>query len=172
LNPIHKVSPRATIFAAGVESASTARNSSSVLLTVKSPFVQKYFALPLQFHAHPCLCRTLHTPHRRCKSYQSAYSLCLCASLLIYAFASLCSSVPSLSFSLPRIAVAMKRYAFALHSRAARICSTPLLFFSTPRTALPSLFDTRPCISFALLIEASLIQAIYAYLRRCAALSS
>lgn len=148
LNPIHKVSPRATIFAAGVESASTARNSSSVLLTVKSPFVQKYFALPLQIFA----------------LQRSAW--------LIHAFASLCSSVPSLSFSLPRIAVAMKRYAFALHSRAARICSTPLLFFSTPRTALPSLFDTRPCIAFALLIEASLIQAIYAYLRRCAALSS
>jgi hypothetical protein len=80
--------------------------------------------------------------------------------------------VPSLSFSLPRIAVAMKRYAFAMHSRAARICSTPLLFFSTPRTALPSLFDTRPCLAFALLIEASLIQAIYTYLRLCAALSS
>jgi hypothetical protein len=83
--------------------------------------------------------------------------------VLNHAFASLCSSVPSLSFSLPRIAVAMKRYAFALHSRAARICSTPLRCLAA---------HTTPSLAFALLIEASLIQAIYAYLRLCAALSS
>lgn len=161
LNPIHKVSPRATIFAAGVESASTARNSSSVLLTVKSPFVQEYFALPLlraspPLLAFPCLCssaRICSTP-LRISSY-----LFLSESSRIHAFA------------FPRSARLI--YAFALHSKAACICSTPLRCLAAHTTpSLPSLFDTRPCIAFALLIEASLIQAIYAYLRLCAALSS
>ena len=154
LNPIHKVSPRATAFAAGVESASTARNSSSVLLTVKSPFVQEYFALPLLRASPPlfaflCLCSSAQvcsTPLRIC-SY-----LCLSDSQRIHAFALLCASMPSLSFSWPRIAVAMKCYAFALHSRAARICSTPLRCLAahtTPSLALAFRHNAQPCLRFS-----------------------
>lgn len=62
-----------------------------------------------------------------------------------HAFARLCRSVPSLSFSLPRIAVAMKCYAFALHSRAARICSTPLRCLAA---------HTTPSLAFAFRHEA------------------
>ena len=95
LNPIHKVSPRATAFAAGVESASTARNSSSVLLTVKSPFVQKYFALPLLRASPPlfaflCLCSSA----RICSTPLRIYSyLCLSESSRIRAFAPRCTAV-------------------------------------------------------------------------------
>lgn len=169
LNPIHKVSPRATAFAAGVESASTARNSSSVLLTVKSPFVQEYFALPLlraspPLLAFPCPCssaRICSTPLRissyLCLSESSrihAFALPRSA-WLIYAFASLRNSAPSLSFSLPRIAVAMKCYAFALHSRAARICSTPLRCLAAHATPLRCLAaHTTPSLAFAFRHEA------------------
>ena len=62
-----------------------------------------------------------------------------------HAFAPLCASVPSLSFSLPRIAVAMKCYAFAMHSRAARICSTPLRCLAA---------HTTPSLAFAFRHEA------------------
>jgi hypothetical protein len=73
-------------------------------------------------------------------------------------------------FYLHFFAFAMRFLVFALQRVSAlRLCDA---FPPTPRPALPLRFDTRSCIAFALLIEASLIQAIYAYLRRCAALSS
>jgi hypothetical protein len=90
LNPIHKVSPRATAFAAGVESASTARNSSSVLLTVKYPFVQKYFALPL-------LCVSLPLPF---------------SANLLYALAHLFVSMPLLFFAHPCLCIAKVSLAY------------------------------------------------------------
>lgn len=201
LNPIHKVSPRATIFAAGVESASTARNSSSVLLTVKSPFVQEYFALPLlraspPLLAFPCLCssaRICSTPLRISSYLFLSESSRIHAfafprsARLIYAFASLCTSVPlhlsaylspcpsSRSTAQPLQIVSKCFFAMPLRCIAERRVSAQRhcdALPPTPRPALPSRFDTRPCIAFALLIEASLIQAIYAYLRLCAALSS
>lgn len=79
-----------------------------------------------------------------------------CASIRIYALANRRASMPLRCIAERRVSA--QRHCNALPP--------------TPRPALPSRFDTRPCISFALLIEASLIQAIYAYLRRCAALSS
>lgn len=159
LNPIHKVSPRATIFAAGVESASTARNSSSVLLTVKSPFVQKYFALPLLFSANLlyavallCLSMPLHCKGQPGLSMPSqVVSEHLCVLALLHAAPQfLCgssprSTLPFPSFSRLCIAVAMKRYAFALHSRVARICSTPLRCLAA---------HTTPSLAFAFRHEA------------------
>lgn len=65
--------------------------------------------------------------------------------------ASLRNSAPSLSFSLPRIAVAMKCYAFAMHSRAARICSTPLpclAAHTTPSLAFAFRHEDLHCLCF------------------------
>lgn len=135
-----------------MESASTARNSSSVLLTVKSPFVQEYFALPL-LRASPllfaflCLCssaRICSTP-LRISSY-----LCLSESSRIQAFAFLCASMPlhcqgQPGLSMPLLCIAERRVS------AQRPCDA---LPPTPRPALPLLFGTTPSLAFAFRHEA------------------
>ena len=148
MNPIHKVSPRATIFAAGVESTSTARNSSSVLLTVKSPFVQNYFALPLLFIAN-----LLYAFASLCSSTHLLFfsNLCLCIAKVSLAFP--CPSMPFYAFALPRSAWLI--HAFA--ERGFAICSTPLrclaahtttsLAFAPPLPAIQRLCKSYHCRS-------------------------
>lgn len=112
-----------------------------------------------------CLCSSA----RICSTPLRIYSyLCLSESSRIHAFALLCASMPlhcqgQPGLSMPLRCIAERRVSALRHCDALP---------PTPRPALPSLFDTRPCISFALLVDASLIQAIYAYLRRCVALLS
>lgn len=91
-----------------------------------------------------------------------------CASIRIYALANRRASMPLHFLGQPGLSMPLRCIAERRVS-AQRFCHA---LPPTPRPALPSRFDTRPCIAFALLIEASLIQAIYAYLRLCAALSS
>lgn len=62
------------------------------------------------------------------------------------------STLPLPSFSSLRTAVAMKRYAFALHSKAARICSTPLRCLAahtTPSLAFAFRHEALHCLCFA-----------------------
>jgi hypothetical protein len=139
LNPIHKVSPRATIFAAGVESASTARNSSSVLLTVKSPFVQEYFALsllcvslPLLFSAYllNALAFLFDTTHSLAFAFRHEAPHCLC-------FAYRGKSDPSdLRLSTPLRCAFQLSLAFA--PRCTAVTTVPLLSKLVSTMPLPS----------------------------------
>lgn len=109
---------------------------------------------PLRFFAPPCLCIS---------QVSQAY-LCLCMSVHICAFALLnpapqflCGSSPRSTLPLPsfsrlRTAVAIKCYAFAMHSRAARICSTPLpclAAHTTPSLAFAFRHEALHCLCFA-----------------------
>ena len=83
--------------------------------------------------------------------------LCLCSSaricstpLLLFAHLCLCFAGPCLAFAFPRSAWLI--YAFALHSKAARICSTPLRCLAahtTPSLAFAFRHETMHCLCFA-----------------------
>lgn len=93
---------------------------------------------PLRFFAILCLCCA---PPGRSQP-------CLCKYLHVYAFAVHCTHRTAVA---NRIKVLL-RYAFALHSRTARICSTPLRCLAahtTPSLAFAFRHEALHCLCFA-----------------------
>lgn len=114
----------------------------------------RFFASALQRESAPRLCASL-----RIHAFafpRSARLICAFA-LLNPAPQFLCGSSPRSTLPLPsfsrlRTAVAIKCYAFAMHSRAARICSTPLpclAAHTTPSLAFAFRHEALHCLCFA-----------------------
>ena len=114
--------------------------------------------MPLRFFAYLCLCISQVSLAYPCLRKSS---LSISVPLHLSAYLSPCPS--SRSTAQPLQIVSKCFFAMPLRCIAERRVSAQRFCHAlppTPRPALPSRFDTRPCIAFALLIEASLIQAM------------
>ena len=157
---LHFLAFATRFFAFALQRESALRRCASIRIYA---LANRRAAKPLRFFAILCLCiAKVSLAYHPC--LRNSMRICALAplrlSFLCHRCTSRCPTSPLPRNAMPLRCIAERRVS------ALRPCDA---LPPTPRPALPLLFDTRPCIAFALLIKASLIQAIYAYLRRCSA---